>query len=1135
VTYTLSHSIRHGIALTMHGPYNSPFTITQTGTIFPSYNKGHDNAGVFSSLTGAAAPTLVNQGLIWDDNYFSSSVRFTGGGTILNDGSIRTNDGYAINIGYGLVTNASPTALITGYNAGVKITGSGNILNQSTIGGRYYGITLGTGAITNTAGGFISAYYNAIRTGDSSTITNEGGSRIFGGVNAIQMGANGAITNTGSASIAAGETGIQMGAYGQITNTGGAKIYGGNFGGIEMGAHGAITNAAGATIAIHNNNAIAMGASGYITNGGIIFGNIQMAAYAVITNATAGTIDGAILIGANNSLTNSGTLINDGTISGPVEFLSPFGSITNAGLIAGGIALDGGQVVNDGTISGGVKLVSAYGSITNAGLISGNVVMQNGALANTGKILAQVEFLSAYGSITNAGSMTGGIEMQGGIVSNSNPSSLIYGMSGGINSTGPTTTFNAGTIKSIAASTPGISFGAGGTIINDGLISGREYGVALNGGTVVNDGTISGEVELQGSTSNLLVFDAGAIFNGAVIASKSASNTLELAEGNDTLSGLGSNFSGFQTITFDSGAAWQLGGNAVAFSNATILNFTAKDTIAISDIFVHSPTTLTLNAHGVLEIPESSTQTLAITFATANTGATFQLSPDRNGGVELTIEPSGPPTGAITLNPATPKLTLTTNIDTFGIIGTYGIETNHAFTAYPIGAALFAAPGTSFNVINRAHIESDSTAPYNAGIVLESASKFTNGGTIVAATGIEVLGLVTGAYIETNKILRATLGAGIYLQAKGSGLNTGQLTAATTGILLAGGGYAYNSGTIHAAATGIDQAGGDAYNYGAITAATAIRLTGTAGYVDNTGNLRAAQDGIDFETSGSVSNTGTIQAQSTGLLITTGGIAHNTGFISAANGIILTHGGTIIESGTLIGATYAASFATNTANRFVLAPTATIIGTVSGGGGILELAHATTIGTIALGSTQFTNFATLEIDPLSKWDLSGTFTAPSITNNGTIIESPKDLATFAFPITGTGTIKLSKQPLTIENSIAASQKIAFTGTDETLALTTPQNFAATITNFALTDTIDLTGISLSAITGMHFGNAALTLTESSGILAFYFAAPGEFGKDLFTLTAAGPGTAITLEKPAASSFPTPLTPSSPPPLITLQT
>jgi hypothetical protein len=84
----------------------------------------------------------------------------------------------------------------------------------------------------------------------------------------------------------------------------------------------------------------------------------------------------------------------------------------------------------------------------------------------------------------------------------------------------------------------------------------------MEGGTKTNAGRIAGTngtaVSFLGTGDNLLVVDPGAVFSGAVIGSTSASNILELASGGSTgtLSGLGTSFTNFGSVTVHTGALW---------------------------------------------------------------------------------------------------------------------------------------------------------------------------------------------------------------------------------------------------------------------------------------------------------------------------------------------------------------------------------------------------------------------------------------------------------------------------------------------------------------------------------------------------------------------------------------------------
>ena len=108
----------------------------------------------------------------------------------------------------------------------------------------------------------------------------------------------------------------------------------------------------------------------------------------------------------------------------------------------------------------------------------------------------------------------------------------------------------------------------------------RSFGVFITGGTstVTNAGTITGgtyAIDFAGSGTNRLVVDPGAVFNSKVAANSGGTNTLELASGSGSLTGVGTGtFGNFQTLAVDSGGTWTLGGaNAVptVMDNGTLI------------------------------------------------------------------------------------------------------------------------------------------------------------------------------------------------------------------------------------------------------------------------------------------------------------------------------------------------------------------------------------------------------------------------------------------------------------------------------------------------------------------------------------------------------------------------------------
>jgi hypothetical protein len=408
---------------------------------------------------------------------------------------------------------------------------------------------------------------------------------------------------------------------------------------------------------------------------------------------------------------------------------------------------------------------------------------------------------------------------------------------------------------------------------------------------------------------------------------------------------------------------------------------------------------------------------------------------------------------------------------------------------------LFMYHGGTFN--NTGTIIAFGTYIGASGIVLSSGGQGVNAGHITGAFGIiaDKYAAITNTSTGT---ITATGTAGLY-----------------AGVLLnTGGGYLLNYGSIAApAASAVYSIGATTIlNYGHITGytdgVTVTNDTTNPSYIYNGGFLAANAKPITGTSATYYSAAAALAGP--GSIVNTGTILDSFGI-----GILLTQGGTIFDDGTIIGGAYAIDFAAGAANRLVINAASRIIGAINGGNGILELAaDPTQTGTISPQTqAQFTNFNSIQIDSGATWDFTGNLTVntpAALRNNGTIKESAIDHFTIDSALTGTGKLDLSKNTLTLNNSVTGGEKIAFTGTAEILALGDPTAFHAKIENFKSGDTIDLTGITLSAITAMTFANSVLTLTEGAAKLDFTFANPGTFGTETFKLAADAQGTAITL-------------------------
>jgi hypothetical protein len=377
--------------------------------------------------------------------------------------------------------------------------------------------------------------------------------------------------------------------------------------------------------------------------------------------------------------TSSGTVINYGTISGGgaggagVYF---GGMLNNSGMIiggAGGAEFPGGSGVimasgtgtNTGTIIGGADTLAAstlaagtdafggdgvdleaYSTFFNQGTILGGTGLSTaGGLPNNDGVLIYDATLINSGTIAGAGEDGTGVTLtNGGLLINQGDVSGAPGGSGVsmVSETFVGTLINAGTISGGAgnATTPagrGV-YMFGGTLINTGLILGGAnagpesgaggVGVYLAGGTMINAGTVSGGVGIgneyavsSSSAASTLIIDPGAVFDGLVMGN-GVNDTLELAAAASagTISGLGTQFTGFATTEVLPGADWFVAGantiKATAVIDGTLT--VAGSTLDLAD-GTSGTGTIIIGTGATLEV-QALTDVADVTFAAGGPG-----------------------------------------------------------------------------------------------------------------------------------------------------------------------------------------------------------------------------------------------------------------------------------------------------------------------------------------------------------------------------------------------------------------------------------------------------------------------------------------------------------------------------------
>jgi len=429
--------------------FNDGGQITNTST-------GYIRAGSDGIRTeGAIGATVVNHGNIYG---FSHDGVDIGGGTVVNEGTIRTGTGafgrYGVYIcdegggaqltnnsaGYiygslsgffslttatvvnaGTITSSgnagvyltaggyvgnSSTGLIHGYAYGIEIAGgAGSVVNDGTItnaatSGAQEGVDLAAGgSVTNGASGYVYGYHDAIRVrGETATVVNYGKIESYGYGIDLGVTGNARIINSGvidSRYYAAIYIDPQLSAY------------------VYNKPNGAIT---GYDCGIHING------DGTVVNAGFIAGyncyGVSIAGTGSITVTSTGTVTGAGGVYLYN-----GYLGNSGTISGLIgvyagSALHPTTIVNTAtGIIRAGNGINayGGQgnpavVTNDG-------LIVSY--ILGVAIVGDSTFTNNGTIAPAGILgLPQIGARhygsfgnQAAGTIINTGAIYGGVSV----------------------------------------------------------------------------------------------------------------------------------------------------------------------------------------------------------------------------------------------------------------------------------------------------------------------------------------------------------------------------------------------------------------------------------------------------------------------------------------------------------------------------------------------------------------------------------------------------------------------------------------------------------------------------------------------------------------------------------------------------
>ncbi len=599
-------------------------------------------------LVNAQDAVLANQaGATISSNYYAVNVR-EGVATITNAGTLSAARTGIFLYGEGSVTNL-PGGVITGDDyMGIRFwIADGTVTNSGRIDGATKGVGLyGGGSVFNLTGGTITNGVAIVNT--AGTVSNAG--RIIGNVDFYAPTTSNLLIVDPAASFQ-------------------GDIHGGN-GVLELasGTDPGTLYGLGTSITNFSTLQFDQGARWKISGDAAGFGSVAINGFGSGDEIDLTDFQATSASFANNTLTltdvggGQQTLAMVGAFRADAFRVSSLGttgsSIVVGRTIAGsyntGIDLSSqsdNPVRVTGTIaivpSGGRALTGQGGSgntwtIDNEGAISagsgGAVVLGPPGSPIAGGVFTNERVASVYSPnygvyINGPGSIT---NMAGARIAGKTFSAMYI-----LN--GPGTIVNAGTVSagSVAAFEDhggSVTNLAGGTLLGSGgVLFKNAPGTLTNAGTIIGNDTNANPLWRSAvtfryvSTSNRLIVDPGAVFDGNI---RGGDGIVELAPGSGTISGFGTSITNFSSLQFDQGANWNVVGQigSTGLSTIAISGFDNGDTIDVINFVAQSATfasnTLTLTSAGGAQ---ETLQMLGNFAADA-----FQVSGDGSGGTDVT-------------------------------------------------------------------------------------------------------------------------------------------------------------------------------------------------------------------------------------------------------------------------------------------------------------------------------------------------------------------------------------------------------------------------------------------------------------------------------------------------------------------
>ncbi len=987
-----------------------------TASYVGSITDGTGKVGLNVSLSGTTALTLSGTA-----NTFGNGLTLTSGIlSVNNTGSIGTTTGGIVNFNGGTLQLFSTT-----FN--------------SLAGSRTFNV--------NAAGGTISL---------ASGVTAIVGNTVSGSGTLNIVGTGGTITFSGTGSAFTGSLVLNNAAGTETVKLGGAAPLGTAI--INFAASNTVLDLAGVSNSIGN-----LSSSGGL---GQVINSVAASSTLTVNGSGSSSYSGVIADGAATGKTLSLNIALTGgaalTLSGTTNTYSG-GTTLTSGVLAVGVNGNlgtGGVTFSGGTLRLADGFSGASGRTLTLNNVAGNLIDVSGATVNGAGIAGQ---------ITGAGGLT--ISGSTGVLT----------LSGANNYSGGTTisagvTVRAGSSTALGSST--VTFAAAGATLDLNAQALTVGGITSSGGV----GTISNS---NASAASLTLATAGTYVYGGLITDGTGTISLVVAPG-----------TGSTTLTL-SGANGYTGGTSIG-NNATIrigntgslgtgtVTFTAPNaTLGLNGLALTVGNLSSTAGNGIITNSSATAASVTVNGSTssafggsiANGTGTVSLSVALTGGSTLTLGGANTYTGGTSISSGT--------LNVSGSLATTG-----NVTLSGTGQAIFS------------NASGQQLATLNNGSSAAVGASFTGNSTLAALTGAGTTSFAANANVTTfntgsvrvggigtfGTVTSGTLtfaGASASIATLNASAGTTISLSSGTNLALTGGNY---GGAIHGA-------GGNVAIGGALTLSGASNDYSGTTNVNSGGSLfltgSIANSAVSINTNGNLAGNGSIGS---GGLTINGGTFDQSAF-SPGGTASMAIGGNLTLSGGLLNfrLNNGGSDILNVSGNVVITST-TQIGIASFGSPLTAanytIISAPTSTTIANLATELT-FSATAITNLSNAHLTGSF----VQSGGVQV----DLVTTVVPITWTGigggsapngawdTVTQNWSvnggtPTTFINGDAVifnDTASASPGTASVMLSTTISPASITVSNSALTYTIDSTGFSILTGSLLKDGTGTLNMIGSN--------------------------------------------------------